>query len=293
MKRVIALVLVVSMLMLTGCDVMSTVNKVLGKEESTTALAGESQVNGVVDNNVQTDNVTQTGTNEPGTQSQSQNSGNNSSNSSNSNSSSSTNSTAKKPETVAQIVEYFNTNGNRVKTEATKVVKNYEDREVGEIVASATLKTLAGGIMESAFKDDTEPTVYATREEIVENFQVPKQSYVSVLTANDVAEANCVDNGNQYVITIRVKDEINPVTGKGVGAAFDIIEASEFKEKAPSFIKDFSTEYKNCVVKAVFDKTTNRMVSANYMVRLTLRVSTNNEDGSVGLSFEKDYTITY
>lgn len=197
------------------------------------------------------------------------------------------------PETTEEIVAYFNQNANRVKTEATKVVKNYEDREVSNIQASDLLKRTAGGVMDAAFKDDTDPITYGTREEIVENFQVPKQSYVSKLTAEDVAEATFTEDGNRYIVTIRVKDEKNPVVGKGVGSAFDIIESSEVQAKAPSFVKDFSTDYRNCVVKAIFDKATGRMISANYIVRLTLFVTAFSEDASMDLSFEKDYTITY
>ncbi len=285
MKRAIAILLVLSMFLLSGCDVKATISGILGKEESTTVASGESTTNPIVDGNAPTNNNDSQIAEQ---QTQGQTSGG-------SGSSQQTKPTegSKKPETTAQIVEYFNKNGNRVKTEATKVVKNYEDREVSNIQASDFLKNTAGGIMDAAFKDDTEPTVYATREEIVENFQVPKQSYVSVITVNDVAEATCVENGNQYIITIRAKDEKNPVTGKGVGAAFDIIEASEVKEKAPSFVKEFSTDYRNCVVKAVFDKSTGRMITANYTVRLTLYVTAFNENASMDLSFEKDYTITY
>lgn len=195
--------------------------------------------------------------------------------------------------TTEEIVAYYNKNANRVKTEATKVVKNYEDREVSNIQASDGLKKIAGGLMDAAFKDDTDPITYGTREEIVENFQVPNQTYVSKITADDVAEATFTEDGNQYIITIRAKDEENPVVGKGVGSAFDIIEASEVQAKAPSFVKDFSTDYHNCVVKATFDKATGRMVSANYIVRLTLFVTAFSENASMDLSFEKDYTITY
>ena len=45
-------------------------------------------------------------------------------------------------DTTEEIVAYFNKNANRVKTEATKVVKNYEDREVGEIDAPKALMYL-------------------------------------------------------------------------------------------------------------------------------------------------------
>jgi NDP-sugar pyrophosphorylase family protein len=69
--------------------------------------------------------------------------------------------------------------------------------------------------IEKIMADDTEPMEFATREDIVENFQVPKQSYVSCITANEVESASCKEEGNYYIITIKVKDQKNPVIGKG------------------------------------------------------------------------------
>lgn len=200
-----------------------------------------------------------------------------------------------KPETVAEIVAYFNKNANRVKTEATKVVKNYEDREVGEIVAPDIVMGLSG-LVDTLMADDTKPTEFATREEIIENFQVPKQSYVSCVTVNDVEEASCKEEGNYYVITIKVKDQNNPVIGKGTGSMFDVVEAEEVEAKAKGIVKSFTTEYTDCVVVAKFEKSTNRMVHANYFTPMKLNVTVNflgTHDASMETSFEKDYTITY
>ena len=201
-----------------------------------------------------------------------------------------------KPETVAEIVAYFNKNADRVKTEATKVVKNYEDREVGEIVAPQAIMSLSG-LVESAMADDTEPIEFTTREEIIENFQVPKQSYVSCVTVNDVESASCKDEGDYYIITINVKDQNNPVVGKGTGSMFDVVEAEEITAKAGALVKAFSTEYTDCRVIAKFDKATNRMVHANYFTPMKLNVTVNflgkAYDASMETSFEKDYTITY
>ncbi|MBO5944193.1 MAG: hypothetical protein J6Q50_02725 [Clostridia bacterium] len=200
-----------------------------------------------------------------------------------------------KPETVAEIVAYFNKNADRVKTEATKVVKNYEDREVGEIVAPQAVMGLAG-LVDTAMADDTEPIEFATREEIIENFQVPKQSYVSCVTVNDVEEATCKEEGNYYIITIKVKDQNNPVIGKGTGSMFDVVEAEEVEAKAKGIVKSFTTEYTDCRVIAKFEKSTNRMVHANYFTPMKLNVTVNflgTHDASMETSFEKDYTITY
>ena len=197
-------------------------------------------------------------------------------------------------DTTEEIVAYFNKNANRVKTEATKVVKNYEDREVGEIDAPTALMYLTKIIdIEKIMADDTEPMEFATREEIVENFQVPKQSYVSCVTVNDVESASCKEEGNYYIITIRVKDQKNPVVGKGTGAMFDVVEAEEVEAKAEGLVEDFSTEYHDCVVVAKFEKSTNRMVHANYMTPMKLNVTIGKSNASMEMSFEKDYTITY
>ncbi len=197
-------------------------------------------------------------------------------------------------DTTEEIVTYFNKNANRVKTEAKKVVKNYEDREVGNIDAPPALMWVTKVVdIEKIMADDTEPMEFTTREEIVENFQVPKQSYVSCVTVNDVESASCKEEGNYYIITIKVKDQKNPVVGKGTGAMFDVVEAEEVAAKAEGLVEDFSTEYYDCVVVAKFEKSTNRMVHANYMTPMKLNVTIGKSNASMEMSFEKDYTITY
>ena len=198
-------------------------------------------------------------------------------------------------DTTEEIVTYFNKNANRVKTEATKVIKHYEDREIKEIVAPKELQGMAESMVTTFMADDTEPVEYTTREEIVENFQVPKQSYVSCLKPEDVANASCKDMGTYYEITIIVKSEDNPSAGKGVGAAFDVIEPEEVEGKS-DMVEDFSTRYSNCTVVAKFDKSTNRMTHANYMIPTKLMLTINfvgTHNASIDMSFEKDYTITY
>lgn len=197
---------------------------------------------------------------------------------------------------TAEIVALFNESANKVKTNATKVVKNYEYRTVDKdkLVVPAALQSMAESLMDQFMQDDLEPVEYATAEDITANFMVPEQPYVSKLTEADVAEADCTDNGTEYEITIRVNDETNPTAGSGVGSVFDVIEASEVSEF--SFVKSFVTEYSNCVVKCRIDKATGNMVHANYTTPLLLNASVNmfgTHEASVGLTFEKDYDIYY
>ena len=208
-----------------------------------------------------------------------------------------TTSSAELVQTIPEIVELFNKSANRIKAEASKVVKNYEKRIVDEnkLVVPKSLESTAKNMIGTFLKDDTEPIVYASKEEIKTEYLVPNQSYVSKLTASDVAEATCTDNGKEYIIYIKLKSETNPTAGKGVGSVCDVIEAAEVAEKA-SFVEKFTTDYYNCEIKVTVDKATGRVTHANYTTPLILAIRVNmfgTHDASLGLTFEKDYSITY
>lgn len=201
------------------------------------------------------------------------------------------------PQTIPEIVEFFNESANRIKPEASKVVKNYERRiaDTENLVVPAGLDSTAKSLMETFLKDDTEPIVYSTREEITSEFIVPNQNYVSRLTPDAVEKATFSDKGDSYVIYIKLKDESNPVTGKGVGSVCDIIEAGEVADKV-SFVEKFTTKYYNCEVTAIIDKASGKVEHISYSVPLLLDITVNllgTHDARVGLKFIKDYTITY
>ena len=208
------------------------------------------------------------------------------------------NNTAGVPSTKAEIIALFNESANKVKTEATKVVKNYEYRTHNEehLIMPAALQSTANSLMSSAMQDDLEPIEYATKEDIVANYQVPGQTWVSQLTEAEVAEATCTDNGTEYEVMLKLNPTTDPEPGNGVAKAFDTITASEVKESAPSMLQTFSTEYYDCVVKCKIDKATGRTTWANYTSPLILKVTVKmgfTMDAQIGLCFEKDYTITY
>lgn len=201
------------------------------------------------------------------------------------------------PQEIPEIVELFNKSANRIKPEAKKVVKNYEKRIVDKenLVVPKSLESTAETLMDTFMKDDTEPIVYSTKEDIRNEYIVPNQDYVSKLRAEDVREATCKDMGDKYEIRIVLKNEKNPVTGKGVGSVCDIIEAHEVEEKA-SFIEEFSTEYNNCEVRMTVDKESGRVTHSIYVVNLILNVRVNlfgTHSAAIGLTFEKDYSVTY
>lgn len=201
------------------------------------------------------------------------------------------------PSSTQEIVALFNESANRIKTEASKVVKNYEKRTVNEdkLVIPEAIESMAKSMMKTFMKDDTDPIVYDTKEDIRNEFLVPGQSYVSRLKPDAVEKATCTDNGKEYVIYLKLKTQKNPTAGVGVGAVCDVIEAAEVAEGA-SFVEKFTTEYYNCEVKATIDKASGRVTHINYTTPLVLELTVNllgTHNGAVGLTFEKDFSITY
>ncbi len=202
-----------------------------------------------------------------------------------------------KEKTTAEIVKIFNDSANKIKGEATKVVKNYEYRTVNNehLVVPSALQSMAEEMITKFMGDDLEPIEYTTAEEIAQEYMVPEQSYVSKLTEADVKEATCKDNGKEYEITIIAKDCANPTAGVGVGAAFDVIETSEIAEKT-SMIEKFDSNYYDCVVKCKIDKATGRMTWSNYTVSVIIDCRAKIVkvfDVKCGMTFEKDYNIYY
>ena len=201
--------------------------------------------------------------------------------------------------TAAEILKLYNDSANKVKTNATQVVKNYEYRKMNEetLVMPGALKSLASTIIPKFMGDDLEPQIYDTPELIKEKFIVPGQDYTSMLTEADVVEATCTDNGTEYEIMIKVIDETNPVQGKGVGAGFDVIEMGDMtNNEYGKMIERFDCKYFNCVLKCKIDKATGNMTWANYTTPLIMDMTVNmfgTHDASCEISFEKDYTITY
>ncbi len=200
------------------------------------------------------------------------------------------------PETVEEIVALYNASANRIKKEATKVTKNFEKRRVNNLKVPELLQSTADSIVPKFISDDNEPITYTGAAQIKENFIVPEQSYVSRLTAADVVTASCKDKGDEYEIYIKLKDEKNPASGKGVGSACDVIEAAEVAEKAPSFVKELSTYYYSCEITARIDKATGKMTHTVSSTPVSLNVVVDlfgTHDVVADLTFVKDYSIYY
>ena len=200
--------------------------------------------------------------------------------------------------TKKEIIALYNEAANKVKTDAKKVTRNFKNTryDTSKSVLPSALQSMANPMIEKYVKDETDPVHYTTKEDIIENYPAPKQTYSSKLTVNDVDEAICVDNGNEYVITLKLASCKNPTAGVKVGAACHIMDVTSIKASDSSMIKKFDAIYEGCVIKCKIDKATNRVTWANFYTPFTIDavVKIFSEVVTVAvMSYERDYTITY
>ena len=209
--------------------------------------------------------------------------------------------TAEMPETKEEIIAFYNQASNRAKNEAKKITRNFKNTryDTNKSVLPSALESMANPMVEKYVKDDVEPVDYLTKEEIIENYPAPKQAYSSKLTAADVDEATCVDNGKEYVITLKLASCKNPTPGVKVGAACHIMDVSSItsSDAAKSMINKFDAVYSGCVIKCKIDKATNRVTWANFytpfVIDADINVVFSNVIAKIYMSYERDYTITY
>ncbi len=202
-------------------------------------------------------------------------------------------------EVKAKVIEYFNESSNRVKTEAVKVVKNYENRTHNEdkLELPAAIKGVGKSILESKITGITEPVEYITPEEIISRYPAPGAEWSSILTEEEVEKAICVENGDEYEITLKLYDCVDPEPGKGTSKAMDCLDVPTVRDTAPPFITSFSAEYYDCVIRCRVEKETGRVIWANYtapvIIKIGLDAGFTQFDAEIGITFEKDYTVTY
>lgn len=204
---------------------------------------------------------------------------------------------------VEEIVAYFNTSANKIKTDATKVVRNYEDLQNDEeyMQVPSAVSSIAKTAMNAFLKKNETPVEYASQADIVANYPVKAQPWVSQVTADQLESATCEDDGTNYNITLTFKDDletVNPAFGQGYGKAFNILQESEIVLDNPLVsISNVKLTYHDGVIKCTVDKATGNMTASNYSMPVILSLSANVKittvDAQIGMIFNHDYTITY
>lgn len=199
------------------------------------------------------------------------------------------------PQTKAEILSYYNTAANNIKTKATSVTRNYEDYQhnADKLELPSLLKSAGESLIGSFLKKNETPEVYQGAD-AVKNFYLPGESYVSKLTEAQIKSAECKDNGSEYEITIVANTEKNPTYGQGISGGFEIIKTDDVMDAAGFIVKSFDTEYYDCTIKCKVDKATGNITWINFATPIVMNVASSiGINATVGMTFIKDYTVSY
>ena len=198
------------------------------------------------------------------------------------------------PQGTAAIISYYNTAANKIKTSASSVTRNYEDYQHNEekLKLPSLLQNAGKGLISSFLKRNDTPQTYEGAD--VASFYLPGESYVSKLTEAQVKSAECKDNGSEYEITIVANTEKNPTYGQGLSGGFEIIKTEDVMNAAGFIVKSFDTEYYDCTIKCKVDKSTGNITWINFSTPIVMDVASSiGIDATVGMTFVKDYTVSY
>ncbi len=218
------------------------------------------------------------------------------------------------PESNEAALNYFNGLINAVKAakpgtfyeqtnkDVYDVICGEEDGERNELIEMA-FSVLKKYILQSA---ESVETKYG--EDLTEKFPIAGQTWSSKLTAADIKSATCVENGDNYELTIILNDEINPTQAGVHGKAFNIPTDAdrqailkEFQDKMKDYVTISgidSLSYTECQIFCVIERETDKLISVEYSrnvkVGTTLTgVGTLEKVGTVPCAFTYTYAEKY
>ena len=199
---------------------------------------------------------------------------------------------SKAPSGKEEIVQYFVTSANKIKTGAKSVTRNYEDLQHNEdkLVVPGILQGIGKSLIGTFLKKDETPVTW-TGDEIKANYPVQGTDKVSTAKASDVKNATCQDDGKYYIITLDFIDGTDPADS-GVATSFNVIRGDDVKAAA-KVVSDFTSSYYNAKIECKVDKATGNMVAAHYTLPIVMNVKAMGVDAQVGMTFIHDYTIAY
>ena len=199
------------------------------------------------------------------------------------------------PSSPAEIIKLYNESANKIKTNASKVTRNFEDLQHNSEYTEmpGALQSIGTGLISQFLKKNETPVDY-TGADIQANFPVKGESYVSKITEADIASATCNDDGTNYNITLKFNECTDP-EGTGCAAAFNIIKPDEVYSAA-KVVKNFSCRYYDAIIECKIDKASGNITWIKFTLPMVLSVTAQvvvSLDAKVGMTFVDDYSITY
>ena len=201
------------------------------------------------------------------------------------------------PDSKEEIVAVFNKSANKVKTDAVRVVRNYENLRRNDEMSKypPIWNIVCGTLMDSWLVDHDTPVEYTESDIIKANFPVKGKDWVSKLTANDVDKARLTDKDGKYYIELDLTYCKNPAEGTGVCAVMEEVNLSKVKALVEDVTK-CETEYYDCKIECVIEKETGNMIYAKYTQPMVLNITTQRLrvlEGAFAMSIESEFVIEY
>ena len=214
--------------------------------------------------------------------------------------------TSAMPETKEEVIAYYNENANRIKAESKSIVRNYalNTQTRDAVISNKMLSGIANKLISAnmGYDEKTRGQVLTSAADKNEHFPVKGQTWVSKLTAADVINATCTDNGDYYNIVITLIPDTTPniALGQGhAGKAISIVTKDSIVEGAGSLgmsvieEESISVTYKDCKISVKVEKDTGNIVSANFYQDWTLSLTAIGIDVTVAFGIEDDYSINW
>ena len=200
------------------------------------------------------------------------------------------------PATTEEIVALFNESANKIKTTAKKATRNYQDRRINKLEVPSALQAIADGAIEKFVKPNMTPEVYEGPA-VAEKYPVSGTDFASKLKPEYLETITCTDNGTEYVIDIKMKDQVNPVyrSGEGVGSIFWTMNIDDIANNAPGF-ESAQLSYYNCTATAKIDKATGNMTYSKFIYNFDMDVKIKmvvSLQAVASLTVDEEYVIEY
>ncbi len=202
------------------------------------------------------------------------------------------------PATTEEIVALFNESANKVKTNAKKATRNYQDMRINKLEVPSALQAIADGAIEKFVKPNMTPEVYEGAL-VAEKYPVSGTDFASKLKPEYLETITCTDNGTEYVIDIKMKDQLNPTYrgGEGVGSIFWTMNPQSISDNLPvGEVEKCDFSYYNCTATAKIDKATGNMTYSKFIYNFDMDISIKlglSLNALASLTVDEEYVMEY
>lgn len=198
---------------------------------------------------------------------------------------------------VQDIINYYKTAHNKATSSAKKVVLTNDGATNYNSVFEAGKLSSIGKSLVDQFMGMKQPNEEKSPSDL------PPKGGIGALNAADVKSATKKDAGNYYEVTIVMKDDKDPVAGKGSGALVPVIETSQITgaiSGVPGLsLSNISLQYYGSNITAKIEKSTGNMVYLKTDAPCVLSLDAKApivgsiNGAQVGIECVSEYTISY